>query len=351
MARPLRIEIPDGRYHLTARGNNERRMIFRDDRDREHFLELLAELPDRFGTLLHAFVLMTNHFHLLLQTPEANLSRTGQWLNVSYSVWFNRRHQRQGHLFQGRFSAFLIEDDANFQEVGRYLHLNPVRVQALKLGKRERAAAKHGLSAAPTAEVVRQRLKVLRQWKWSSYPAYAGYSKSPSWLTVDVLGCLCGGRTSKQQQAAMRAYCEQAVREGLPEGPWARLIGGVVLGSQEFADRLLQRTRANPREQASLRGVRQAVSWEQIVEAVASVKGESWAEFSQRHGDWGRDAALWVGRRRGRLKLKQLAEWAGGIDYASAGTAVSRFGRRLVKDKRLQRFIAKIEEQLSNDEM
>ena len=93
MARPPRIEIPDGRYHLTARGN-ERRAIFRDDRDREHFLDLLAELPERFGTLLHGFVLMPNHYHLLLQTPEANLSRTGQWLNVSYSVWFNRRHQR-----------------------------------------------------------------------------------------------------------------------------------------------------------------------------------------------------------------------------------------------------------------
>jgi putative transposase len=123
MARALRIEIAGGRYHVTARGN-ERRDIFRVDKDREHFLGLLSELPERFGTLIHAYVLMQNHYHLLLETPEGNLSRSIQWLNVSYSVWFNRRHRRSGHLFQGRFGAVLIEDDRGLQEVGRYTHVN-----------------------------------------------------------------------------------------------------------------------------------------------------------------------------------------------------------------------------------
>ena len=104
MARPLRIEISGGLYHLTSRGN-ERRNIYRDTRDREHFLELLAELPGRFGSILHGYVLMNNHYHLVLETPEPNLSRVGQWLNVSYGVWFNRRHDRSGHLFQGRFGS------------------------------------------------------------------------------------------------------------------------------------------------------------------------------------------------------------------------------------------------------
>ena len=118
MARALRIEWPGGRYHLSARGN-ERRDLFRDDRDRQHLLDLLAQLPERVGARLHAYVLRPNHHHRLRETPEANLSRLGQWLNVSYSVWFNRRHQRSGHLFQGRFAAVLIEDNAGFQEVGR----------------------------------------------------------------------------------------------------------------------------------------------------------------------------------------------------------------------------------------
>ena len=91
MARPLRIQTVNGRYHVTARGN-ERKAIYRDDRDRFHFLDLLGEMVERYGVQVHAYVLMDNHFHLLLQTPEANLSRTVQWLKVSYAVWFNRRH-------------------------------------------------------------------------------------------------------------------------------------------------------------------------------------------------------------------------------------------------------------------
>lgn len=123
MARPLRIEHPGGRYHVTARGN-ERRAIYRGDSDRFHFLELLAELNERFGSRVHAYVLLDNHFHLLLETPEPNLSRTMQWLGVSYSIWFNQRHGRAGHLFQGRFKAVVVEDDAGWQELARYEYGN-----------------------------------------------------------------------------------------------------------------------------------------------------------------------------------------------------------------------------------
>ena len=111
MARALRIEIPGGRHHVTARGN-ERKDIFRDDTDRFHFLELLGELAERCGTRVHAYVLMNNHYPLLVETPQANLSRAMQWLNGSYCVWFNERHRRAGHLLQGRFGSFLVEDDA-----------------------------------------------------------------------------------------------------------------------------------------------------------------------------------------------------------------------------------------------
>ena len=106
MARPLRIERPGAWYHLTARGN-ERQAIFRAPRDYQHFCELLAEAVARFGWRLHAYVLMKNHFHLMVETPKANLSRSMQWLGVAYTVWFNRRHQRSGHLFQGRFKSIV----------------------------------------------------------------------------------------------------------------------------------------------------------------------------------------------------------------------------------------------------
>ena len=113
MARPLRIERSGGRYHVTARGN-ERKHIFQVEAGRFHFLELLGELGERFGTRVHAYALMDNHYHLLLETPEANLSRAMHWLNAGYCVWFNRRYRRRGHLLQGRFGAFLVEDDAGW---------------------------------------------------------------------------------------------------------------------------------------------------------------------------------------------------------------------------------------------
>jgi putative transposase len=347
MARPWRIEIPGGRYHVTARGN-ERRTIFRNDRDRQRFVELVAALPERFGSRVHAYVLLPNHFHLLLETPEANLSRTCQWLNVSYSVGFNRRHQRSGHLFQGRFGAVLIEDDAGFQEVGRYLHLNPVRVAALRLSKRQRAADRAGVGEVPAPEVVAERLRVLRQWKWSSYPAYAGYAPAPDWLTREPLGHLCGGRSGKERQAALRAYTEQALRQGLPERPWERLIGGVVLGSAAFARRLRQQTTGKGREHARVRALQGGVSWERIVRVIAQEKGQAWEEFENRHGDWGRDAALWLGRRVGRLSLAELAGRAGGMDYAAVGAAVSRFGRRLTQEAVLAKQMRRVEAHLSN---
>ena len=109
MARPLRVDRPDGWYHVTARGL-ERRDLFNDQRDRLHFLELLAEMTQLFRVQVHAYVLMSNHYHLVVQTPEANLSRAIQWLNVSYAAWFNRRNGRVGPLFQGRFKGLLVED-------------------------------------------------------------------------------------------------------------------------------------------------------------------------------------------------------------------------------------------------
>jgi REP element-mobilizing transposase RayT len=120
------VEHANAVYHLTARGN-ERRAIYRDDRDRQRFLETLAEAAQRFSLVIHAFCLMPNHYHLLLQTPQANLSAAAGWLQTTYSVRFNRRHRRSGHLFQGRFKAQLVEEDAYAAEWIEYIHLNPVR--------------------------------------------------------------------------------------------------------------------------------------------------------------------------------------------------------------------------------
>ena len=157
MARPLRLEFPGALYHVTARGNG-RQPIFMDDADRERFLTALASAVARYHLLCHAYCLMGNHYHALLETPEGNLSRAMRQLNGVYGQGFSRRHERPGHVLQGRFHAQVVDRDAYLREVCRYIVLNPVRA---------------GLVAHPS------------EWPWSSYRATAGKAPVPAWLTVD----------------------------------------------------------------------------------------------------------------------------------------------------------------------
>ena len=129
MARATRVDFPGAWYHVLNRGI-ERRTIFPTRRGNERFIELLSSLPERFGVQLHAYALMGNHYHLQLESREANLSQAMHWLNVSYSVWFNRKYNRVGPLFQGRFKAILHETTEALM-INRYIHLNPVRIAAL----------------------------------------------------------------------------------------------------------------------------------------------------------------------------------------------------------------------------
>jgi putative transposase len=150
MARQLRLDFAGAVHHVTTRGN-ERRSIFHSNEDRRMFLQLLGVAAKRFQWIVAAYVLMTNHFHLLIETPEPNLSRGMQWLAGAYAMWFNRRHGRSGHLFQGRFHSFLVDRDEYFAEVLRYVVLNPVRAK---------------LVAHPA------------DYRWSSYRATAGLERA-----------------------------------------------------------------------------------------------------------------------------------------------------------------------------
>ena len=351
MARPLRIEVAGGWYHVTARGN-ERRAVFRDDPDRRHFLELLGEMAQRFSLAVHAYVLMNNHYHLLIETGEANLSRAMQWLGVSYTVWFNRRHGRVGHLFQGRFKAVTLEPNAG-AELSRYVHLNPIRVKALGLGKRARQAAAVGLGCAPPAKVVAERLGQLRQYRWSSYRGYVGLEREEEWLASGAVLAMVGGARSEKARwrRRYREYVEEAVREGLEESPWERVQGQVLLGGAEFVRRMRGLVKGNPKEQSSVRQLRARASLERVVAVVEEMKGEGWERWRDRHGDWGRDAVLYLGRRYCGLKLRELGEAVGGIDYRSVGWAVTEFEERLRHDKKLRRLVERAESDFQKQEI
>lgn len=349
MARPLRIEFPGARHHVMARGN-ERRAIFRDNADRRQFVQLLSVLPERFGVALHAWVLLDNHYHLLLETPEANLGRACQWLNVSYSVWFNRRHERSGHLFQGRFKSALVEP-SNWLEVARYVHLNPVRVAGLGLGKIERARQRSAAARDPGATLVSRRLGVLRGYRWSSYRALAGLAPLPAWLAENPFLQARKGQTREEARRAFREYHEAPLREGRLESVWDRMVGGAVLGSAAFADSVKDRLKGLSREVSGASRWRPSVGWEPIVRAVEAEQGERWEVFRDRYGDWGRDLALYLGRMRGRMTLRELGARVGGLGAAATGQAVNRVARAIAAGGELADRLRRIERQLSKSEI
>lgn len=346
MARPPRMERAGAWYHITARGI-ERRPIFHDDRDCRHFCELLEQWVKRFGLVLHGYVLMGNHYHLLLETPLPNLSQAMQWLNVSYTVWFNRRRQRAGHLLQGRFKAIVFDPLESALQLSRYVHLNPVRVKSLGQDKAARRAGRVGVSERPDPKLVQRRVERLRAYRWSSYPAYAGYRAAPQWLEREkILSYL--GPTKSDSPEPYRKYVEQAVREGLEQSPWEALVEQVILGTDKFIATVRQQWRGSERESRGLKRLRGLPTWEEAVQVVERLQGQRWEQFRDRHGDCGRDLVLYLGRRRCGMKLRALGELAGGIDYVSVSGAIRRLEQRAQKEKSFRKLLHHVLAQIEN---
>ena len=345
MARPLRLEVVGGWYHLTARGNN-RRTLFRTERDYRHFLDLLTEWRQRFGLAVAAYVLMPNHYHVLARLERPNLSRAMQWLNLSYGAWFNTRYRASGHVFQGRFHGVLVEGEgAWLLEVSAYIHLNPVRVSALGLDKAARAAERRGWLPPATDAEVAERRQCLREYPWSSYRALAGLASVPDWLAGEEVLRRSGG------VSAYRRWVEARLGAGSATPLAARTRLGLAIGSDAFCDDLRQRAserRLIRREHPHHHGLALAPEWPAIVAAVEQVKGEAWSAFATRHGDTGRDLAWWAARRLAGLPLAALAAAAGGVDYSTVSAAVQRLARRAAEDKALQAQMQDLARQLSN---
>jgi hypothetical protein len=268
-----------------------------------------------------------------------------QWLGVSHTIWFNRRHRRVGHLFQGRFKAILLEASAAV-EVSRYVHLNPVRVRGLGLDKPAQQRSGLGLVGKPDTALVRERLDRLRQHQWSSYRAYAGLTETPPWLTTrDVLEML-GRGTRAERRRKYREFVTAPVREGVLESPWDRVEAGLLLGTAEFVRRCRKLVRGNRREQPQLKRLRTRPGLTEVIRAVEQLKGEPWERFRDRYGDWGRDLVLYGARRHCGVRLRELAVAAGGLNYGSVAVLVQRFDARLKHDPLLRRHHETIRTQL-----
>jgi REP element-mobilizing transposase RayT len=321
-----------------------RREIFTDGRDREHFVELLSGMVVRYGVILHAYVLMENHYHLLIETPEGNASRALQWLNLSYSMWYKAKRNHAGPLFQARFKSIPVDGEGSWAlACSVYIHLNPVRVKALGLGKEDRGREKAGfLPKEPSGDQVQARLAKLRGHPWSSYPAYAGYAPQPEWLTCEALWRRAGGEKGQDAKADYRNYLEDYLRQGVGEGAFARITAAVAIGGTAFIEGLRKRVPKRAGGETNARAWRRLLPFEEVVKSLEAVKGEPWSSFAGRQGDWGRDLALHVGRMRCGLTLRELGDRAGGMGVQAVAKACGRMGEKLKTDKGLQRMLARI---------
>ncbi|GGO80451.1 hypothetical protein GCM10011348_17140 [Marinobacterium nitratireducens] len=209
MARPLRLEFAGALYHVTSRGNR-RESIYETDDDRRLFLDVLDDVCETFNWVCHAYCLMENHYHPLIETPEGNLCHGMRQLNGVYTQRFNRQHDRVGHLLQGRYKAILVEKEAYLLELARYIVLNPVR-----------------------AEMVRSAV----EWPWSSYRATVGYEPDSNALFTDSILLAF----DNQRGRATECY-ERFVAEGKHQpSPWNRLRNQIYLGSEQFVDEMQKR--------------------------------------------------------------------------------------------------------------
>jgi putative transposase len=309
MARPLRIEFEGALYHLLARGNARQR-IFQGEADRERFLALLGESLGRFGVSLHGFVLMPNHFHLLAQTHRGNLSRWMHWLMVAYTVYSNRRHDRSGHLFQGRYKSFLVEEGDYLLSLSRYLHLNPVR--GLGLGRGDPM----------------ERRKRLRSFGWSSYRGYAGLAAQWPFVEENLVLDEFGDR-NRAPRLAYRRFVEEGLSREVVN-PFEAVQWQSVLGSESFVQKVRDRVRGGgrkaTREMTSLRRAARAVAPEEVLQKVARKYGVTLEQLGRKgpRGLVAKGVAMWMLWELSGLRLREIGERFDGMDYAAVAQRIRR---------------------------
>jgi REP element-mobilizing transposase RayT len=308
MGRPLRIEFAGAQYHVTSRGN-ERRDVFKNQRDREQFLSYLESAVFRYGAVIHAYCLMNNHYHLLLETPSGNLSQIMQHINGAYTNYFNVKRKRFGHLFQGRYKAILIEADAYAQELSRYIHLNPVRA---------------GMVSRPEA------------YKWSSYLDYIGERKSPEWMKTAFILDYFG-----KDKDACKKY--QRFVEDLIEHEYASPLEGAtaatILGGAEFVAEITARHLDGKQPDRDLPAVRKLSarpSMDAIIEVAQNLSGGS--RLSAKAG-------IYLCHKYSGAKLKEIGERFG-IGESAVSQASRRLAQELERDNELKKLVEKMRAKL-----
>lgn len=306
MARQWRIEYPNAIYHVMSRGNGGQD-IFLSDNDRTLFLSLLEELFERYNIQIHAYVLMGNHYHLLVKTVEPNLSMAMQWFGTTYTRKFNIANQTGGHLFQGRFKSIIVQNDAYLLRLSCYIHRNPLR-----------------------AGIVER----LADYSWSSYRYYAYKKEPPAWLTTDsILSQVSGEDCHKAYRIKTQNYADEQNRI------WEDIKHGLIYGSQKFVDDIKERFLGDSKDAAlpQYNSLLRAFEPEQLLGKASNylgfdINGARKANKVTPEDKANRDMLIHLIWQAGRLSNKAIGEHFG-LTYSSVSKCVKAVSDRLSSDR------------------
>ena len=314
MARQLRIEYEGAFYHVTSRGN-QRGEVFWDEQDREGLKRILERTKERYGYLLHGYVFMTNHYHLLVETPHANIKQIMQNINTSYTVFVNRKYQRSGHLFQGRYKAFIVDKEGYLLELGRYIHLNPVRA---------------GLVKRP------------EDFKWSSYCDYVRSRKAGGLVDTDETLSLF----SKLRDVAIRKY-RGFINEGVDGRSPLENATGSILGDERFRERVVRYLRDISDKGAipDIRKIRKKQGVDEIVKGVARYYGMMEVDLlrRRRRTEGERKVAVYLSKVLSGEKNVEIGS-VFGITIQAVTNAVRRVEKRISEDNRFGSEVKRLKE-------
>ena len=312
MGRPLRIEYPGAFYHVTSRGN-ERRDIFLTQKNYERMIGYLESATERYGAQIHCFCLMSNHYHLLLETPRGNLRQILHHLNTGYTNYFNVKTGRAGHLFQGRYRAILVDKDHYAMELSRYIHLNPVRAHMVK---------------DP------------RLYPWSSYMDYAADRKGRDWVKTEwILGQI--SRNEKRARKGYRKFVGE-VSGRATKDLLEQVVSSAILGSEEFVDWVRENCVGKRAYHRDIPSLRQLSKWPEL----SSIRKEAESLFGRRAED-SRRVALYLSHRLSGESLGEIGRHFGGIGPSAVSQNTRRLEERLKENAKLSEKVNQLKRVLS----
>jgi putative transposase len=334
MSRPLRIEYPGALYHVVNRGN-QRQDVFKSQRDCETFLKKLEHFAELFEVKVYCYCLMTNHFHLLLKTREANLGRFMQSFLTSFTVTVNRRNKKSGHIFQGRYKAHLVENRKYLSVLSRYIHLNPVRVKNYKNAS------------------LSEKKSIIQNYSWSSYTAHIGLEKSLKFLDINPV-LSSWGKRKEDRMKSYREYVEDGLYKDI-ENPFELAIRQQVIGSESFAEKVTREKILNTeikdkREQRALVHFQKSMSPEKVISCVAGYFEVSEKEILSRKGGQrvSRKLAMYLccNYCTSHTTLTEIGKLFG-VTLSGLTRTRDRVTQLLAKDKGIKKYIIEIKKSIA----